>query len=375
MRKETIEGIGSCSGGDYEELVIEGIGKLKNNANINNLKINGMFKSKGKIISDIIEVNGTSKFLQDVKVQKIIIDGIVKLNTSSMNASRIVCDGIIVSKGEISADEVEIDGVCSIKSMYGDNIKIFAYKDNKSRTTNINGNGIVTKMIFGRKISSEYAIVDNLECTTLVAEKLYCKELRVNDVKLYKNCHIDNLYCDGNIFMDDSCEVKNIIKNNTDDDKNYNHKDYNVSNEVGTNIKNIKLSKILKLYKDNKISEGEAEKMITSITINKSIGNIGNKKSVSEFMDDNKIRVHVYLGNKKIKTVSKGLDNININYLGDVNNIECYGNLSCKNVQGKINSEGNIEAEIINGDVQTEGDVSCHKINGKISAEGGVTIS
>ena len=214
MRSEKIEGIGSILAGEYDVIEVEGIGRLKGNVTARQLIVDGIFKSKGKLISDEITIDGVARIFRDVKGKKIKSDGIVKLRNANLYADEIICEGLITSTGEVSADLINIEGICSISKMFGDKIYI---KNDKSRME-IKGDKRFVKysihlgrLYLGRKVSENYSIVDQLECTNLEASGLHSKVVRAGNVKLSDACEIHKLYCDGDMYIDDSCIIGEII--------------------------------------------------------------------------------------------------------------------------------------------------------------------
>ncbi|HOJ11630.1 MAG TPA: hypothetical protein PK733_13695 [Clostridiales bacterium] len=281
MSSEKIEGIGSFYGGEYDSIAVEGIGKLKGDAAAKSVVVEGLFKGKGRLITDQMVVEGVARCFRNIKSKYTEINGVLKLRRADLNADKIVCDGIIVATREVSADEICIDGSCSVAKMYGDKITITnninSWKDSKIPIKFM----FLMMLYFGRKISLSHCLVDILECTDLTASGLKSKIIRAGSVKLKDHCIVGKLICDGEIIIDDTCQIGEIISNNSIQIESNNkaqvepegktHMESKSKTQVEKEelkIKEIKANtnavKIMDLYKNGKISADEAEKMLAA---------------------------------------------------------------------------------------------------------------
>jgi hypothetical protein len=214
MNSEKIEGIGSFYGGEYDSIKVEGIGKLKGDAAAKSVVVEGLFKGKGRLIADQMIVDGAARCFRNIKSKYTEINGVLKLRRADLNADKIICNGIIVATREVSADEICIDGSCSVSKMYGDKITITnninSWKDSKIPIKFM----FLMMLYFGRKISMSHCLVDILECTELTASGLKSKIIRAGSVKLKDHCIVGKLICDGEILIDDTCQIGEIISKN-----------------------------------------------------------------------------------------------------------------------------------------------------------------
>ena len=253
MNSEKISGIGSIHQGEYEIIEIDGIGKLKGNVSAAKLVVSGKLKSKGKITADELLINGLAGIFQSIKVKKMYNNGTLKLRRAVMDAEEIESNGILVSNREISADRIMIHGYCSVKSIFGDRIKVdYDFSTSVSFARKIQW--LVT-LYLGRHVNSKYCLIDRLECTDLNACGLKAKLVRAGRVKL-ENCVIDRLYCDEEPKYDSSCRIKRLYIKDGDTFQ---------IRKGDKGMGNITVEKILKLYKNDKINEEEAELMLKSV--------------------------------------------------------------------------------------------------------------
>lgn len=310
-------------------------------------------------------IDGIARVFRDIKAKNVVIDGILKLRRASLYACKITCDGIIIGNREVSADEIIVDGICSVSKMYGDKIIL---KNNQDKGIGMQNLKVPVqlkpflKLYLGRDISTTHSIVDVLECTNLEAEDIKAKVIRANNVKLKGNCVVDKLFCDGEIFIDDTCQVKKIISKNQPV----------MAKKEMEGMANASLVKILDLYKDGKINADEAEKMISSL----GIGTAANKGEMPDvpWKDDGKLRIVAYIGRKLLRKGDPEATHIEVKYDGEALNVESYGNLICGNINGNASTGGSITCGDIGGNVTCGGSIRCKSVNGNIAAGGGVHI-
>ncbi|MHB1484229.1 MAG: polymer-forming cytoskeletal protein [Saccharofermentanales bacterium] len=362
MKDESIEGIGTIHSGEYGKVSIDGVGKLKGGVIADSIYIDGLFKSKGKIIADNVEIDGIARVFRKMKVKSLNIQGILKLRRASVSAGEITSDGVLVCTREISADNIYIDGVCSISRLYGENINICnkAFVLQESKLPAILKR--FSKIYFGRNISNSHSIADTIECTEISASGLKSKVIRANKVNLTNNCIVGKLYCDGEMIIDESCKIGKIISNIKP----------LIKDKETVIMANPILIKILEMYKNGKIDADEAEKMFGSININP----LQNENATQDlpWSNDGKLRIVAYIGRKLLKKGEEDLSKFEIHYDGAALNVESFGNIICGDIAGNATAGSSIEAGDIGGNVSCGGKISCKDITGNIAAGGGVRI-
>ena len=355
MQDARIEGMGSIHGGEYKDIFVDGMGKLKGDIKADKIAVSGMFKSNGEISANELICDGLSRVFKNVKVKKATVSGVLKIRRAKLEANNIKCDGVITCTREVCADEIYIDGVCSISKMYGDKIiinnKLGGLANSKIPTKFL----MLTNIYLGRKISMSHSLVDLIECTNLEASGLKAKIVKAQNVTLHNNCIIDRLECTGQVVIDDSCKIGNIPSNNKGADS----------------MANMSIIKILELYKNGKINEEEAEKMISSAS-NRNTETTEETLNV-RLEDDEKVRIVVFKGRRLLKKGEARQYNINVEYQGDVLNVECDGNLKCGNVDNNVNAGESITCGDIKGNVKAGNGIECGAIDGNVDAGNSVT--
>lgn len=383
MKNECIEGIGTVQGGEYDRISIEGVGKLKGMATANKLTAEGLFKSKGKLVADEVHIEGMARVFRNMKLKSIHIEGLLKVRRANISAAKIKSEGLLTSTGEVLADEIIIDGLCSVAKMYGDKVTI------NSNTSIIQGglsNDKLRKILslgalyFGRKIDPQFCVIDQLECSSLKAIGLKSKLVKADSVSLQENCIIEYLYCDGDINIDSSCRVKRIISKNPAFNGTFpSNKPLTINQDIEINkegeeelMVNNGIKKILDLYKNGKINAKEAEIMLSNVEgVSKSGGHIVEPQVPWE--DDGKLRIVAYVGRKLLKRGDPQANRIEVKYDGEALNVDCYGSLSCRDVMGDVHAGGGVKCGNVKGSVSCGGGITCNDIGGNASCGGGMT--
>ena len=362
MKNEEVDGIGSVFGGEYDTISFNGIGKLKGETVAKKVIVDGIFKGKGKLLTDELKIDGIARVFREIKAKKVVIDGLLKLRRASLNADAINCDGIMIGNREVCADQIFLDGLCSVTKMYGDQIVL---KHNVKNLSNLKLSTQLSpffKLYFGRKMSMTHSLVDVVECTNLEAEGIKSKIIRANKVRLKGGCVIDKLYCDGEVLIDDTCRVKKLISK----------KQPIVEKKEMDKMANETLVKILDQYKEGKITADEAEKMLGSLEISGTTCN--NEMSGLPWEDDGQLRIVAYIGRKLLKKGDEGANQIEVKDEGESLNVESYGNLTCGNIRGNASAGRSITSGDIGGNVSCGRSVHCKSISGNIAAGGGVHL-
>lgn len=214
MTNKHCEGIGSISRGTYDTVQLEGMFKLKAPAKIKTLLVEGTFKSKGALVVEEFKMEGIARIFRPIKAKHIHIEGLLKLRRASVNVNNMYCEGILVSNKEISVDEFHCEGICAVNRILGDKITL-TYKqlEQSTKISTFPIKGIFfTRLYFGKPVDFTQSLIDQIECTELIAEKLICKTVYANSVKLSNHCVIDQLHCDGSIEYDNTCIIHKVIK-------------------------------------------------------------------------------------------------------------------------------------------------------------------
>lgn len=397
MKNEEISGIGSVRAGEYDRVEINGVGRIHDRVSASSLEINGMGKirgqvqagravingagkGKGRLTAQKLTINGAGRWFRPLKADQLEVNGLLKLRRAEVSGKKFTVSGLLVCNREVTADEITIDGICSAARMYGDVI-CFPHREGESSAAVRAGGQLpgpvqwlarrFPRLYFGRKVSLSHSLVDQLECTQLEASNLQAKVVRTQRAVLTNGCKIQRLCCDGEIQADPSCWIGEIVSNGKI-----------TKSQEGNPMANAMLVKILDLYKEGKIDADEAEQMLRGLREGCSEESAG-----PSWPDDRRLRIVAYLGRKLLKRGEPAYKDLTVQYEGEALEVECWGNLSCGDVQGDVKAgasaecgdvEGNVEAGNsiecgdVKGDVHAGTDISCGDVEG--NAEAGASV-
>ena len=206
MRIEKIEGFGSISGGDYDRVEIEGIGKIRGDIKAGSIFIEGVSKCLGTIVTEEFTCSGIAQLSKSIRAKHVRIEGIVKQTKAKMEADDIYCEGILLTNGEISADSIEVDGCISAPEVYGDRIKIVHCFREKGYFSIPNFSGVFG----GRRIEKDYSTVDVMEATNIELYGVKADSVSGNIVVLGPGCDIKHVECDGTLRIHPGAKVGKI---------------------------------------------------------------------------------------------------------------------------------------------------------------------
>ncbi|MFR1517812.1 MAG: hypothetical protein ACLSVG_03405 [Clostridia bacterium] len=358
MRSEKIDGIGSMTGGEYDSIQIDGIGKLKGDAKANQVSVDGILRSKGKIEAAVLNINGIHKAKRSIKVKEMHIDGILNLKKAALQADKIKCTGALFCNREVNADVIDLQGIYNISHIYGDSITL-TYEES-SRNIPGRKNSALFKMLFGFSVPDGYGKADYVECTSLCATNTKFKTIRAGSVSLSQNCEADKLYCDGPISIDASCKIGEIISK---------------KNQEEPVMANITLTKILDLYKEDKITAEEAEKMIGEAGVRYRGAGPDALPDKGAWPDDGKLRIMAFIGHTLLKKGAPEERKLEITYNGEALDVISAFQLKCGSIKGNADAGTSIECGDVNGNVNAGTKVKCENVSGSVSAGTSVTCN
>lgn len=203
MRKQydtIIEGMGSLVTGNYNMILVEGCGKFKGDIQFRECKIEGTAKALGSLQGDVLDVEGSLKVEQEIKVKELYVEGMLRSGNANVYADKIEVHGFLNNGKEVSADIIKVDGIVHTPSLLGDVITL-----NYSEIMATKGIGLLLGL---RKPLVQG--VDAIECTKLNASHLSCKRICAQEIHLRDHCEIDEIECDGHIYVDSTCRIKTI---------------------------------------------------------------------------------------------------------------------------------------------------------------------
>ena len=357
-QKHHLEGIGKIPSGTYEEIKIEGIGKIIGAISVDSLQAEGMLKGKGSIHGGVLALEGIARFFSPVHVKEIRMDGILKVRGAVLEADALHCDGYLVSTSEISADEIVIQGTASAPCLYGDTILLQKEETNQHSLPFFIR--LFSRAYFGRPLRQGQILVDRIECTHLTASALRSHTISAEHIVLRNGCQVDTVYCNGSLEIDSSCQINHILSDNTE-----------ILQKGAKPMDSRTIPQILTLLKKGAISEKEAETMLASLV------SVPSQPELPPlpWEDDDSLHIVVYRGHQLLKTSDPQSRSLTVEYQGDVLNVNSYVSITCGQVEGHAHAGYSIQCTSIAGGAKAGGDINCRgDIEGGVKAGGEVKI-
>lgn len=198
-----IDGIGVLHAGEYGDIRADGVIQVDGDVRFANCRIDGIGKSKGAMEGNCLCVDGSFKTAKGIKVKALEINGLMRCDEVKVYADEIHVEGLLSCKDEISADVIRVDGLIKVPMLSGDDIELNYMK------SKLSGLVLLPFKAFSFNVSMQG--VDRIECTKLKASNLVSKHICAQQLHLLDHCQIDVVECDGDIYMDTTCTIKELI--------------------------------------------------------------------------------------------------------------------------------------------------------------------
>lgn len=209
MQSQSIEGVGNIREGEYDRISVSGVGTCKGDITVRELIISGVFKETGRVKAEKIRCEGVGEFSSNVRVNNLYVNGTIKLNgEAKLEAEEIKCGGCISVRGEVSADNIEIDGYIKAREIYGEDIVINSKDGKYGKSGFLKGIGdFFGGLNYIRNGSSE---CDIIEATNITLHNVTAKQVNGENITIGENCVIDRVDCSGKLKIHSSAIVKEI---------------------------------------------------------------------------------------------------------------------------------------------------------------------
>lgn len=208
-----IHGSVNASGGQYNQVNVQGFGKIQGNVECEKLhcaghvsiagdvvataaKVEGNASISGKVDMETAEVYGQLDVNGDVDVTKLRVDGSAKVH-GSLTSEEVILRGFLKTTGDCAAElfqakgsftvggllnagriEVYLHGGCEVREMGGEHIEV--------RKAGVGALNKLLKHIFSNTLS-----VDTVEGDEIYLEYTRAKVVRGNNVVIGPGCEID----------------------------------------------------------------------------------------------------------------------------------------------------------------------------------------
>jgi cytoskeletal protein CcmA (bactofilin family) len=105
-----LSGVGSASGGEYQDVRVQGIGKVHGDLDCVHCDIVGVSEILGRIQADTVNIHGKAKIQGDVIANQILIEGATSVAGQCEARQKLTIHGRAKVGGGINGDVIIIDG-------------------------------------------------------------------------------------------------------------------------------------------------------------------------------------------------------------------------------------------------------------------------
>ena len=194
MKNRQIQGSGRITKGEYDNITIEGTGKLVDDVTVNTINVSGIMIAKGKLRAKVIKSIGMIRLFKEASIDIIQIDKGVLTSKSDINSSLLECRGAIRIKGGINSDIVKIEGKGKVDYIVGENIII----RNNLQIEN--------------KVRHDKFKVNRIEGTSIEIHNVNCRNIEGDCIKVTGKSVVGQIYYTKSLEMDPDSKVKRIVK-------------------------------------------------------------------------------------------------------------------------------------------------------------------
>lgn len=188
MGRLEVSGIGKTSGGKYDTVHIEGVGKVQGNLECNLYEVEGVSEVTGDIRATRILLTGTAKVQGDLESESFDIEGVAKVKGNCHVKERLKVRGSLKVNSSVKAGMVESDGVLDIGGELSANTVSIELQNRDSRVESIMAQNIDVKQ--GRWFRKRRLVTRIIEGDTVVLEDTTADIVRGNTVILHEGCKV-----------------------------------------------------------------------------------------------------------------------------------------------------------------------------------------
>ena len=199
MKRTNFDGILNISGGEYEELYIDGICNVSTDLKAQVLDLDGILNCSGSVDAQTLDCDGVANIKGNIRSEVMKVDGVINVGSKSkptrIEADEIHCNGVIscTGVGEISADLVDAEGFIKASEIVGERVLIRSKRS-----------------ILMRWLQDRFSKVDTIEATTIELHGVSAQTVNGQDIHIGPECIIERLDCSGKLYIDPAATVRSI---------------------------------------------------------------------------------------------------------------------------------------------------------------------
>lgn len=233
-----IEGMGRCSGGEYNEIHISGTGTFDGNVVCNavwvsglgtvngnmkskTMKVSGTAKVNGITDAEMIEVSGNFRSKSTLQANKLSIKGVVKAE-EDLKVQEISLNGMLTVANQLDCETIEASGIITCNGL----VNCERMKLNLAGTSTINeiggsvvivedgkvGVGNLINKIIPKKYKLNKLVVNTIEGDEITLESVEAKMVRGRNIKIGPNCKIETVEYSNQVDVDTDSEVQYSVQ-------------------------------------------------------------------------------------------------------------------------------------------------------------------
>jgi cytoskeletal protein CcmA (bactofilin family) len=208
-----LSGIGTASGGDYDEVRIDGVGKINGDIDCGNLVFNGSGEIRGSVRAEVLEVRGSAVILQDVRSERAAVQGKIRIK-GGLCTEEIDIQGQLSVGGDCQAESITGQGVIAVGGLLNaESIEMTLY--GHSRVKEIGGGTIrITNGRAGFGLLHKFLppftrlTADTIEGDEVYLESTRAKVVRGREVTIGPGCEIERIEYQTGFRQDKDAKVK-----------------------------------------------------------------------------------------------------------------------------------------------------------------------
>lgn len=228
MAVNKISGLATVSGGEYDELVVDGTITCNGSLKANTARVNGVVTINGKLIAqEDLRIDGVVTVNDEVQGKNIRVNGVSTINGGTAAKENILIDGTITVKEKVRGKEIRVGGVCTIQgNMEADQVfsKGVISCHGQISADLVEGRGVIcAKEIVGEKVilhcetkrprlfrSRELPRVDLIEATEIDIDGVKCQNVNGQNITIGPQCVVENVDCTGTLRIAPGAKVSHI---------------------------------------------------------------------------------------------------------------------------------------------------------------------
>ncbi|MCL6548197.1 MAG: polymer-forming cytoskeletal protein [Alicyclobacillus sp.] len=131
-RNVRLSGVAQLAGGAYEEVRVEGVGRLLGDIRCKRLEVSGKCQVRGTVRAQAVSIDGRCEAKGDIEGEEIRVSGWLSV-TGNVSAERLEASGLLCVDGCVNADDIHLQGAGRVREMGGGRVVIDAHRVSRLR--------------------------------------------------------------------------------------------------------------------------------------------------------------------------------------------------------------------------------------------------